>query len=54
LKAKVPVHIIRYEDILIRPVEVMTDLLKFIMNVVSIEDTILKGYIDLATQEPSP
>ena len=36
LKAKIPVHLIRYEDILQRSVETMTDLMKFIFNVESI------------------
>jgi hypothetical protein len=38
---KIPVHLIRYEDILQRPVETMTDLMKFIFNVESIQDTLL-------------
>jgi hypothetical protein len=39
LRAKVPVHIIRYEDILISPAEVMNELLKFILNVKTLEGT---------------
>lgn len=32
----------------------MTDLIKFICNVESIEDTRIRNYIDLAAKEPSP
>ena len=54
LKAKIPVHLIRYEDILPRPVESMTDLMKFIFNVESILDTLLSQYIELASVERAP
>ena len=39
LKAKIPVHIIRYEDIVQKPEPTMVDLVKFILNVESIEGT---------------
>ena len=39
LKGKVPVHIIRYEDIVLNPEPALTDLLKFVLNVNSIEGT---------------
>ena len=54
LKAKIPVHLIRYEDILQRPVESMTDLMKFIFNVESIQDSLLSQYIELASVERAP
>ena len=36
LKAKIPVHIIRYEDIVLNPVPTFTDLCCFLLNVQSI------------------
>lgn len=33
LKAKIPVHVIRYEDIVLCPKETLSELLKFILNV---------------------
>lgn len=41
LKAKVPVHIIRYEDILQRPVAAMTDLIRFICSVPTLDGTLI-------------
>jgi len=33
IKAKIPVHIIRYEDICQRPEQCLPELMKFILNV---------------------
>ena len=33
LKAKIPVHVVRYEDIVLNPGPTMTEVLKFILNV---------------------
>lgn len=41
LKAKIPVHLVRYEDIIQRPVETMTELIKFIFNTEKIDETLL-------------
>jgi hypothetical protein len=54
LKASVPVHIIRYEDIVSTPKYAMTELLKFVLNVESLEGTRLEKYIDLGTAIESP
>ena len=54
LKAKIPVHLIRYEDIVLRPRTVFPDLFKFILNVESIEGTKIMKYIELATEEKAP
>ena len=43
-----PIHIIRYEDILVRPLHTMTDLMKFILNTTNLEGTLLSGYIEIA------
>lgn len=41
----------RYEDIVARPGEVMTELVKFILNVPSIEGTKIQSFIDIAVAE---
>lgn len=48
LKAKIPVHVIRYEDIVKRPELVLPELIKFILNVETIEGTFIQKMIDLA------
>lgn len=48
LKAKIPVHIIRFEDILSNPKPTMHSLFKFILNTPSLEGTLIERYIDLA------
>ena len=48
LKAKIPVHVIRYEDIVLAPRLALTELLKFILNVKTLEGTRVAKYIELA------
>ena len=48
MKAKIPVHIIRYEDICQKPEPTMTELIKYILNVDSLEGTKVEKYITLA------
>ena len=50
LKAKIPVHIIRYEDISQRPQECLPQLFKFILNVESLSGTKVEEYIRLAIE----
>lgn len=45
MKAKIPVHIVRYEDIMKTPVETMTSLMQFIFNVTTLQGTLLSSYI---------
>ena len=47
-------HIIRYEDIVLQPRPVLTELMKFILNVQTIEGTLIEKYIELACQERAP
>ena len=54
LKAKTPVHIIRYEDIVLQPKPTLTELVKYILNVRSLEGTRVESYIDLACNETAP
>ena len=54
MKSKIPVHIIRYEDIKLNPVPTMTELLKFILNVESLEGTKVEKYISMACGSPAP
>jgi hypothetical protein len=54
LNSKIPVHIIRYEDILRDPKPTMTKLFKFILNISHIEGTLIEHYIDLAVKEKAP
>ena len=48
LNAKIPVHLIRFEDILKNPKPTLMSLLKFILNCPQIEGTVIEKYIDIA------
>ena len=54
LNCRIPVHIIRYEDILVNPRECLTSLFKFIIGVPDLKDTVLERYIELATLDKAP
>lgn len=53
LKAKVPVHLIKFEDILTNPKETMVNLMQFILNS-DITGTNMERYIDIAVKEQAP
>ena len=54
IKAKIPVHIVRYEDITKNPKPTLMGVLKFILNEKDLSNTRIEKYIDLATGEKSP
>ena len=54
LKSKIPVHIVRFEDILESPKDTLTSLMKFILCVPTIENTIIEQYIGLACKQAAP
>ena len=54
LNANMPVHIIRYEDILQDPYPVLKNLLEFIFGEKDISGTKLDGYLKLAVKEKAP
>ena len=54
LKAKIPVHVIRYEDIVLAPKPTLLELFKFVLNVNTLEGTRIERYVDLACQERAP
>lgn len=54
LNAKIPVHIVRFEDVLYNTKATMNKLLKFVLNSYCIDETYLEKYIDLAVQEKAP
>lgn len=54
LNAKIPVHLIRFEDILHNPKPTMVKLFKFILNTPSLDGTLIEKYIDLAVKEKAP
>lgn len=54
LNSKVPVHLIRYEDILGYPKPTMMKLMRFILNEASLEGTLIEHYVDLAVKEKAP
>ena len=54
LNAKIPVHVIRYEDIVLNPNYAMTHLMKFILNEDDISGTRIEKFIKLGTQEKAP
>ena len=49
-----PVHVIRYEDLVLEPRPALTELIKFILNVRSLEGTRVQSYIDLACRSQAP
>ena len=52
--AKIPVHIIRYEDIVQDPKPTLKSLLEFILNVDDLKGTAVEHYLNLAISETSP
>jgi hypothetical protein len=46
--------VIRYEDITLNPVPTLKELMKFILNVNSIEGTRIERYVELACEENAP
>ena len=48
LASKIPVHIVRYEDIMQKPEETLTSLMQFILNVETLSDTSVEQYIKIA------
>ena len=54
LNAKIPVHIIRYEDIVQTPEPTLKSLLEFILNVDTISGTKVEHFLKIAVQEASP
>ena len=54
VNAKIPVHIIRYEDIVSSPETTLKSLLEFILNTKDISGTKVHHYLKLAVSEQSP
>lgn len=54
INAKIPVHIVRYEDIVSNPKQPLLKLLEFILNVPSIEGTQVEEFLNIAVKEASP
>lgn len=54
VNAKIPVHIIRYEDIVSSPEPTLKSLLEFILNTKDISGTKVHHYLKLAVSEQSP
>lgn len=54
INAKIPVHIIRYEDIVQTPEPTLKSLLEFILNVKDISGTRVHNFLKIAVTEQSP
>lgn len=54
LNAKIPVHIVKFEDIMFNPKIALMKLMKFVLNEPEIEGTLIEHYVDLAVQEKAP
>ena len=54
LQFKLPVHIIRYEDLVSNPESALTELMKFVLNVKTLENTRAQAHIKLATDQSAP
>ena len=51
MNAKIPVHIVRYEDVVTKPEPTLKSLLEFIMNVEDISGTKVHQYLKIAVSE---
>ena len=54
LNAKIPVHIIRYEDIVENPEPTLKSLLEFILNIKDITGTKVEHFLKIAVSQSSP
>ena len=54
LASKIPVHIVRFEDLVSNPNSTLIELMKFVLNVKTLENTRIETYIKLATNQPAP
>jgi len=54
LKQKIPVHLMRFEDILLNPMYAYTEAMKFIFGVTSIEGTVLEKHINMVCGGQAP
>ena len=54
LNSKIPVHIVRYEDVLCNPKVTMVKLFRFLLNTSEVEGRNIEKYIDLAVSEKAP
>ena len=54
MENKIPVHIIRFEDIMSDPEPILKSLLEFVLNVDDITDTKVEHYLKLAVKEDRP
>lgn len=54
MNSKVPVHIIRYEDILGDPKASMMKLMRFILNETNLEGTQIERYVEMTVKQKAP
>lgn len=54
LNAKVPVHLIRFEDIISKPKETMLSLFSFVLNQKDLKGSVIEKYIEMAVKEKAP
>mmetsp|Transcript_36582 Transcript_36582/g.35378 ORF Transcript_36582/g.35378 Transcript_36582/m.35378 type:complete len:108 (-) Transcript_36582:290-613(-) len=52
LKAQIPLHILRFEDVVTNPKENLMGLMKFLLDTKNLEGTHIEHYVNLACQEP--
>ena len=52
--AKIPIHIVRYEDIVKYPKQTLLDVVSFVLNHKEIKQSKIEHYIDIAVNEASP
>mmetsp|Transcript_17543 Transcript_17543/g.16766 ORF Transcript_17543/g.16766 Transcript_17543/m.16766 type:complete len:174 (-) Transcript_17543:172-693(-) len=51
LNSSIPVHLVRYEDIISRPKETFTELLQFILETENLDNTNIVKYIEMKIEE---
>jgi hypothetical protein len=54
MNSKIPVHFIRFEDLLTNPKPNLMNLMRFILNESNLDGTVIEKYIDLAVKEKAP
>ena len=54
LSSKIPVHLIRFEDIILDPKPTMMKLFSFILNTPDLVGSKIEKYVDLTVKEKAP
>ena len=54
MNSKLPVHLIKFEDIIIDPRPTMSKLFSFVLNEPDLENSVIEKYVELGLKEKAP